>query len=1079
MPGVEDSSGRALRAGSLLLLLAVSLLVLPGSARPGALADTVTITDGPSGETTSTTAAFSFVGTGAVTHFRCGLDTRVLSPCTSPTAYRDLALGAHTFTVAGYRGEIAVGVSASRDWTIIPPTPGPPAPPPPPTPPQAVLSPAAQAVAPGALAVLDGTATAGPLQELQYDLDGNGAFETKCGGTQKAGVIFTTPGTYTVGLAAQFSTGPASATSAQVTVAGSSPPPAGSTALGAKTTLVGGCLTLEPVAAAAKLYACPSTVVVGAAEATFPPGSPAGSCFQREVLGGSPSLERFVAPAGQTVLVNGLRIQPSKGSPVTIISTLQVIGVAPGTARVAVSLAHPAVDLDSGYGPLSWNVAKPGTVGELALGGFDDTFLGLKLPELKSPVVLSADRRARLKLRLKLPKPIERASGELQLTTDNTVGPVIEAFTLQVNEIPLGPLTLESVKASYHADGNVDVWDGSFKLRLPPVGPGPTVASSLEARNGLLTKLAVEMKKESPGWGPIACCVYMTRLKGSYSGPDAKVSSHYAIGAETDLTAGPKILGWSLLKLTAAGRLHWHPDFGAMLEVDGKMFLAEKFSIATASLQAKMGSGNTWIWFQGTATWDMIVFTAKGTVSGEIGDWTGKSSGTWALSGGVDLCVKFVKLCAGGKVAAATKGVSGCLYFDTGYGGIAAGGVYYWNGIWSTFWGCSKEQIQGKVGALELAAATAEAAAPTVTIPAGMRSYLVKVAGVGGAPRVALIGPTGRRIVTPAEDEPTTDRKSWLAVAVSEENATYVDIGRPQAGAWRIELLPGSVPIRSIGVAKPLPRRIVKALVVGKGEQRILRYEVEPAAGQQVELTEVGADVRRALGMATGTSGEIAFSPADGLAGTRTIEARILRDGLVIRTEVVARFRAGGSGLPAPKVSLTRRGAAVRVRWLPVAAASEYLVRTSVTDGRLLVSRLAGRAGSTSIPTVTARDGVTVSVMAVSSGGRAGRESRVRLAPLPTVAVPRTLTAAGLLRAGGFTIRCALPGDGQCAASAVLGGRTVARGKASGRYGQLVSPRLRLTAAGRAALRAQGGRALRLTVDVPGEGVRRLPLALR
>ncbi len=267
------------------------------------------------------------------------------------------------------------------------------------------------------------------------------------------------------------------------------------------------------------------------------------------------------------------------------------------------------------------------------------------------------------------------------------------------------------MEASYHLDGKVDVWDGSFKLRLPPVGPGPTVGSALQVRNGLLTKLEVEMKKENPGWGPIACCAYMTRLKGSYTGPDEKVSSHYAIGAETDLTAGPKILGWSLLKLTAAGRLHWHPDFGAMLEVDGEMFLAEKFSIATASLWAKMGAGNTWVWFEGTAKWDMIVFSAKGTVSGEIGDPTGKSPGQWYLGGGVDLCVEFVDLCAGGKVAASTKGVAGCLYLDLDYTGIAAGGVYYWNGNWSTFWGCSKEKIKGKVGALQLAASAAETAA--------------------------------------------------------------------------------------------------------------------------------------------------------------------------------------------------------------------------------------------------------------------------------------------------------------------------------------------------------------------------------
>ncbi len=1051
---------------------ALAVLALTGTARPADPADSVTITSGPSGEVTSTSATFSFTGTGAVTDFRCSLDTRILTPCTSPATYNGLVLGPHTFTVAGFRGDTTVNVSASRDWTIVG-SGGPPPPPPDQTPPpfEAVLVVGPEAVEPGAVAFVDGTGSTGSPKELQYDLDGNGSFETKCGEGGKAKVAFGAPGTYTVGVLALAASGLTSTAQAKLTVGGAAKPPAAVKALGPKTILVGGCVESDPVAAAVTLYSCPATVVVGVAEAAFPPGSPKGSCFTREVVGAPFAIERFVAPASATVMVNGIRIQPSQGSSMILSSTLGSLGVAPGTGRIAVSLTHPGVDLDSGYGPLTWNVTKAGAVGEVSLGGFDDTFLGLKLPELKSPIVLSADRKAHLTLRLKLPKPVERASGALQLTTDNTVGPVIEAFTLQIDEIPIGPLSLQNVKASYHQDGAVDTWDGSFKLRLPPIGPGPTVGSELQVRNGLLTKLAVEMKKENPGWGPIACCVFMTRLKGAYSGPDEKISSHYAISAETDLTAGPKILGWSLLKLSAAGRLHWHPDFGAMLEVDGEMFLVEKFSLAKASLQAKMGGGNSWVSFQASASWNMIVFSAKGSVSGTIGDPVGKNPGQWYLGGGVDLCVEFVDLCAGGKVAASTKGVSGCLYLDLGYaGGIAAGGVYYWNGSWSTFWGCSKGKIKGKVGALELASTTAENAAPSITIPPGRRSYLVKISGVGGAPLVALVGPTGRRIATPAPGRPKTDRKTWLAVAVPDEKTTYVDIGRPEPGEWRIELLPGSVPIRGIGVAEPLPARLVTASVAGSGEHRVLRYKVVPGDQQQIVFTEVAADVRRTLATTTRTSGELVFSPADGRPGMRTVEATILRDGIVIRTEQVARFQVSSVGLPAPRVTLSRRGSGVSVRWLPVPDATSYVVRATVSDGRLLELRPKGRSTSASIPSVPGNGGVVVAVAAVSSGDRVGRSGTARLAPPATVAIPRRLDARKV-RSVGFSIGCALPADGPCSATATLNGRLVASGKASGRYGQFVNVRLRLTAGGKAALRAGG--TLLLTVNVPGQGSRK------
>ncbi len=1066
------------RAASALVLLALAAASGSGGAFARPAADTVTITEGPSGETTSTSATFSFVGTGAVTHFRCALDTRVLSPCVPPVVYEVLAVGGHTFTVAGYRGETSVGVSASRDWTIVAPAPGPQPPSPPAPPPlQAVLALSTAAVAPSTPVVLDATGSTGAIQDLKYDLDGNGAYETSCGQTGKVAAAFASPGTYSVGVMTVAPEGAVATTSKQVTVSGAAQPPPGAKALSPGVTVAGACAGDGAAVNVVNALLCPTTLVVGVAEAAFPAGAPKGACFTRDTLPPPLSLERYLAPASQVVLVNGLRIQPSKGSRFLTIPVAKALGVDPGTARVSVSLGKPNVDLDGGHGPLTWNIGKPGAVGELQLDT-DDRFLGLALPALKTPIVLTADHKARLAFRLKLPVPFERASGKLQLTTDNTAGPVIEAFTVKMDDIPIGPMTLEKVMLAYHQQGKVDAWDGSFALRLPPVGPGPTVGSTLSVRDGALTALAIEIKKENPGWGPIACCSYMTRLKGWYTGPDEEVKTHYTLGAETDLTAGPKILGWSLLKLTAAGRLHWHPDYGAVLEVEGDLHMVEKFKLASGSLFAKMGDGGTWIWFDGSASWNMIAFTATGTVSGAIGVVPGATV-PWSLSGGVSVCVVFVDVCAGGKVAASAKGVAGCLWADVEVSTLAAGAVYYWNGSWSTFWGCSKEKVQGKVGALALeSAGSGLAEARSIEIPAGMRSYLVKVSGAGGAPLVALVGPTGRRIVTPGPDEPKTDRKTWLAVAVPSENATYFDIGRPQAGTWRIEPLPGSAPIRGIGVAEPLPARLVRASVGGAGELRTLRYRIEPAGNQQVVFTEVGSGLRRTIATTTAATGTVRFSPGDGTPGVRTIEATVLRDGLVIRTEAVARFRATAARLPAPRVTLVRRGKSVAVRWLPVGGAAAYVVRATVEDGRLLTRQALARSTSLSIPAVGARDAIAVTVSAVSSGDRVGRTGTARLAASPTVDVPRTLRAAVVLRAGGFSIRCALPGDGSCAAAASLRGRTVASGTSPGRYGQVVAVRLKLTAAGRTALRAGGG-TLRLTVEVPGEGARRVSVRVQ
>ncbi|MCW2765197.1 MAG: hypothetical protein JWO11_1156 [Nocardioides sp.] len=77
-----------------------------------------TITAGPSGTVTSTTAQFSFTSTEAGS-FECQLDGAAYAPCTSPATYTGLAAGSHTFSV---RATDAAGntdaTPATRTWTI-------------------------------------------------------------------------------------------------------------------------------------------------------------------------------------------------------------------------------------------------------------------------------------------------------------------------------------------------------------------------------------------------------------------------------------------------------------------------------------------------------------------------------------------------------------------------------------------------------------------------------------------------------------------------------------------------------------------------------------------------------------------------------------------------------------------------------------------------------------------------------------------------------------------------------------------------------------------------------------------------
>lgn len=114
---------------SLTLLGVLILLALAGwavVAAAGPKVATPTITAGPSGATTATSATFTFVAGARGDTLECSLDGAAYAACTSPKSYGALTDGSHTFRVRDRNPRLGAGDPAARTWTvdtIAPPAP--------------------------------------------------------------------------------------------------------------------------------------------------------------------------------------------------------------------------------------------------------------------------------------------------------------------------------------------------------------------------------------------------------------------------------------------------------------------------------------------------------------------------------------------------------------------------------------------------------------------------------------------------------------------------------------------------------------------------------------------------------------------------------------------------------------------------------------------------------------------------------------------------------------------------------------------------------------------------------------------
>jgi hypothetical protein len=937
-----------------------------------------------------------------------------------------------------------------------------------PPPPNANLTVSANTINPGALVKLDASGSTGNIKLFQFDLNGDGDFETKCN-TATAGAVTTQAINKNLGVQVVDTAGQKSTATTVVAFAGqpAPPPPKPGGGSFAPIGTGGGAGTCgDPGQSVSdllgKAYSCPGTVFTGLAVASITQGLPGNPCFERV----ENSLLTHWHAQSSDVYVNGLHLD-TMGDNLDVYDVFKTIKV-DGKGKAQFKMSKPGYDTLIGSGPfaVNWNMSKPGLIGMVHLTSplGAGKFLGLPYQAKDSPLRVTGSYGVEFDLypELPLPKVLFQniaSANSVAVRINNTDGiETNNGYTIKFNDLYLGIFTLKDVSVSYQRQGGSDFWGGGFNLQFPSSGVG--VAGQVGVRDGVLEQLAASVDFGSPGVGPIGCCLFLIKFGGT-------LTDNY-IAADATFAAGPEVVGARVAQARGTATIYYEP-FEFLLSVDDLRVVNYGVD-AKADVSITLDSFD----FDAYLNESFGPFSFHGNVGATVGD------GYWGVSGSGGGCVNvIINACVDVKAALGPSGIAGCGILHTPWWlpDLKGGAIVYWGDGFKVYWGCSMGKVKGKAGAASAAGPEAGASAGRrVRVPRGLGMALFAIQGAGGQPQVRLKGPHRPAIVTPPPGVDTNGGRGWSATRVTPDNTTYVAVRRPPAGKWKVTPVAGSPAITAVGFARNIPRRVAHGSVKRDGPRRTLIYRVTKVPGTRVVFferggpdppTSPGESVDRAIGVAKRARGQISFRPAEARTSARRIDAVIESQGVTVDTETIARFRAPRFGpLRAPKVRVRRKGSTMLVHWSRIGAAQRYHAVVDLTNSATREFETSRKQTGLRISGITPITSGTVEVRAVSPGGHLGAGGTGRLNRVPPIRVPHGLTARGVRK--GIPVLCTASGDGTCTVEIRRGSRLLASGSREVGYATTVRVLAKLTKAGRKALRKGGLRAT-VTADVPSE----------
>ena len=711
--------------------------------------------------------------------------------------------------------------------------------------------------------------------------------------------------------------------------------------------------------------ACPTQIKVNA---DAPAVVRSGGCF----TGKAPTYK-----STGSVRVGGVDLVPQGKSTLTVDTSAHTISS--GGAKYEVRAGATILSKAS----ISWDLNKPITIS--GIGAFGVKLFGLDVGGKADMWFTKGE--GRIQINLELPSPLDKVSANTVLRTTMGDGLVVEGFSVDGHDVPIGPVMVTKFNLAYSS--GADTLEGAFSMKLPP-GASDNVSGGLGLANGSFKHAELEI---GPGVPPLplplwaAPPITLSRIGASASN-DAK---GFTMAGKVGIVAGAEIAGY------------------ALVGVDGSLQLFVPASRSYAQIRASgtvkivgipLGGGFVQIRTDGPLTFggsmgiDLGVVDASFTTAGGLNLTSGDFYASGTAHFGVSLVVISGTLDASSVVSslgvAACGKVSGTIVKTGLKGSISLGYQKPW-GKDSELGGCEIDKYIP--ASLKGGSAMASGFGPSPFDPlaraaqagSGQKLTLgndtiagVKVKGAGGRPGFSFTGPSGRTITVPANiTEPLIDAS--ISAIPTGPDSVELQVKKPK-GTWTLTpdgAAPAVAQVLSAG-ALPVPKtvasvrrgrgtkRVLSIATSNLGSQTLLVRELLPG-GAANELGKVTANGRRTL----------SFTPGLAAGGRRTIEAVVLNGTKVIGTKRIASYAAPANvRLAAPKrVTVTRKRSGrttANVRWQAVAGAASYRVFVKGSDGRREYFTTKRGVTKLAIANVTYDDKLTITVQALPKFGPAG-----------------------------------------------------------------------------------------------------------